>query len=217
EEHDKYWNGPQGFNNYNLGLVNGDPALGAFNLSAFPGANAAQLTEAQNLYATLVGRISSVSGQYGVDPKTKKYIQTPGSDFNLNERMRSWGLFAQDSWRLKTSLTVNLGLRWDFVGDNYDLQGAYHNAAPSDVFGPSGVGMLFRPGVLGGNMDPVIRANPHAYNGWNNTPQPQVGIAWRPDYKSGFLGKVLSDKTVIRTGFSLRRYTEPQQYYWNQA
>src|SRR5262249_10534427 len=89
--------------------------------------------------------------------------------------------------------------------------------APSDVFGPSGVGMLFRPGVLGGNMDPVIRANPHAYNGWNNTPQPQVGIAWKPDYKNGILGKVLSDRTVIRTGFSLRRYTEPQQYYWNQA
>jgi hypothetical protein len=217
QEHDKYWNAPQGFPNYNLGLVTGDPALGAFTLGAFPGANTSQLTEAENLYATLVGRISSVGGQFGVDPKTKQYNQTPGSDYNLNELLRSYGLFLQDSWRVNARLTLNAGLRWDFVGDNYDLSGAYHNAQPTDIYGPSGVGMIFRPGVLNGNFDPNITARPHAYNGWNVTPQPQVGLAWRPGFKDGFIGKALADKTVIRAGFSLRKYTEPQQYFWNQA
>jgi hypothetical protein len=217
QEHDKYWNAPQGFPNYSLGLVTGDPALGPFTLSAFPGANTSQLTSAENLYATLVGRISSVGGQFGADPKTNQYVQKPGSDFNLNELLRSAGLFVQDSWHVNSSLTVNLGLRWDFVGDNYDLQGAYHNAQPQDVYGPSGVGMLFQPGVLNGDFSPNITARSHAYNGWKVTPQPQVGLAWKPSFKDGILGKTLADKTVIRTGFSLKRYTEPQQYFWNQA
>ncbi len=217
QEHDRYWNAPQGFPNINLGLANGDPALGAFSLSALPGGNSTQLGEAEQLYALLVGRISSVSGQYGVDPASKKYIQTPGSDYNLNELLRSWGLFAQDSWHVNSNLTVNLGLRWDFTGDNYDLTGGYHNAQPQDVFGPSGVWNLFHPGSLPGDMNPVITANPHAYHGWKVSPQPQVGIAYKPDFTNGALGKVFSNKTVIRSGFSLRRFTEPQQYFWDEA
>ena len=217
QEHDKYWNAPQGFPNYSLGLVTGDPALGPFSLGAFPGANSSQLGEAEQLYAVLTGRISSVGGQFGADPKTNSYNQQRGSDFNLNELLRSGGVFAQDSWRVSSNLTVNLGLRWDFVGDNYDLQGAYHNAQPQDIYGPSGVGTLFQPGVLNGDFNPNITARAHAYNGWYKTPQPQAGLAWNPDVKNGILGKLMGNKTVIRTGFSLRRYTEPQQYFWNQA
>ncbi len=191
QEHDKYWNAPAGITGYNLGLANGDPALGAFTASVLPASNSSQLAEAEQLYALLVGRISSVSGQFGLDPKTKQYRQEPGSNYNLNELVRSWGLFAQDAWHLTPTLTVNLGLRWDFTGDNHDLSGAYHSALPKDVWGPSGIGNLFRPGQLGGEMNPTIVARPHAYNGWNVSPQPQVGIAWRPNFKDGLLGKVV--------------------------
>lgn len=97
------------------------------------------------------------------------------------------------------------------------MTGAYHSALPKDVYGPSGVGNLFHPGQLGGEMNPTIVGRSHAYHGWNVSPQPQVGIAWRPDYKSGLLGKVLGEHTVIRAGFAVRRFTEPQQYFWNQA
>jgi hypothetical protein len=217
QEHDRYWNAPQGYPNYDLGLANGDPALGAFTASALPASNTTQLNEAEQLYAVLVGRISGVSGQYGVDPKTKQYIQQPGSDYNLNELLRSGGVFAQDTWHASQSLTVNLGLRWDFTGDNYDLTGGYHNAQPKDIYGPSGVGNLFQPGRLGGEMNPTIVANAHAYHGWRVSPQPQVGLAWKPNFKDGLLGKTFGDRTVIRTGFSLRRFTEPQQYFWDEA
>jgi hypothetical protein len=97
QEHDLYWNAPAGIVGYNLGLANGDPALGAFTASALPASNSSQLGEAEQLYAILVGRISSVRGQYGLDPNTGKYNQQPGSTYNLNELVRSWGLFAQDS------------------------------------------------------------------------------------------------------------------------
>jgi hypothetical protein len=108
-------------------------------------------------------------------------------------------------------------LRWDFTGDDHDLTGAYHNATPSDIYGPSGVGNLFQPGSLNGNMNPVLAARAHAYSGWNVSPQPMAGFAWRPDYKTGLLGKLAGDHTVIRGGFSMRRFTDSTQYVWNMA
>ena len=189
QEHDKYWNAPAGITGYNLGLANGDPALGAFTASVLPASNSSQLAEAEQLYALLVGRISSVSGQFGLDPKTKQYRQEPGSNYNLNELLRSWGLFAQDAWHLTPTLTVNLGLRWDFTGDNYDLTGAYHNALPKDVWGPSGIGNLFRPGQLGGEMNPTIVARPHAYNGWKVSPAAAGGHRLEAEFQGWPAGK----------------------------
>jgi len=130
---------------------------------------AAQLAQAEQLYAVLAGRIANVGDNgegFGLDLKTKTYNHHQGSTYNLDERFRAWGLFAQDSWRVKPSLTVNFGLRWDFTGDDYDLTGAYHNATPADIYGPSGVGNVFKPGTLSGTTDPVLSQNAHAYAGY---------------------------------------------------
>src|SRR5204862_2981325 len=43
---------------------------------------------------------------------------------------------------------------------------------------------------------------------WYVAPQPAIGFAWSPHALKN---------TVVRGGFSLRRFTEPQQYFWNQA
>ncbi len=220
-EQDHYYNAPAGWPNFNLGLANEDPALAAFSNSGgsatLPGASSAQLSEAEQLYAVLTGRLSGVNGQYGVDPSSKQYIQKPGSQYNLDELIGAFGLFAQDSWRVRPNLTVNYGLRWDFTGDNHDLTNEYSGATPQAIYGPTPVGDLFAPGVLGGDMNPVLVARPHQYNGWYVSPQPSIGLAWSPDFKEGILGKLAGGKTVIRTGYSLRRFTEPQQYFWNQA
>ena len=224
QEHDFYWNAPGAIPAYSLGLATGDPAFGAFTNSGstptLPGANSTQLNEAEQLYAILTGRLNGVGDNgegFGLNLQTKTYNHTQGSTYNLNEMFRAWGLFAQDSWRLTPNLTINAGLRWDFTGDDYDLTGAYHNATPSDIYGPSGVGNVFQPGNLPGNNNPVLTARAHAYDGWKVTPQPSAGFAWRPDYKDGFLGKVVGDHTVLRGGFSMRRFTESQQYVWNMA
>jgi hypothetical protein len=224
QEQDHYWNAPGAIPAFSLGLADGDPALNAFTNSGtsptLPGATSAQLAQAKQLYAVLTGRISGVGDNgegFGLNPKTKEYNHTQGSTYNLNERFRAWGLFAQDSWRVTPHLTINLGLRWDFTGDDHDLTGAYHNVSPEDIYGPSGVGKLFQPGSLTGSMNPVIAQRAHAYNGWYVTPQPMAGFAWRPEYKDGVLGKLLGEHTVLRGGFSLRRFTDSTQYVWNMA
>lgn len=219
-EQNHYYNGVLGFPGVNLGLANGDPALGAFSSGAtgtVPNSSGTDLSEAQELYAVLAGRISSVAGSYAYSQKSQSYCPCIGT-YNLNELQKAFGLFAQDSFRIRPTLTLNYGLRWDFTWPDYDLTGAYHSAAPDAVWGPSGINNLFNPGSLKGTMNPILTQNSSPAKPWYVTPQPALGIAWAPRGGDGPLGGFLGrEKTVIRAGFSLRRFTEPQQYFWNQA
>lgn len=218
-EQDHYWNPPDGIPNVGLGLSNGDPALNAF--ASYFG-TAGDATEAENLYATLVGRINSISpvgSGFAYDPKTGKYLTGQhGPTYNLDELQKSWGLYGQDSFHVTPHLTVNYGLRWDFTGDDHDLTNAYFGAGPAQIYGPSGIGNVFKPGTLTGNPNPTYVAQGHQYNAWNVTPQPMVGLAWNPNYSSGLLGSLFKNgSTVIRAGFDVKRFTEPYQYFWNSA
>jgi hypothetical protein len=225
-EQNHYYNGVLGFPGLQLGqsngsgLVNGDPALGAFSNGpggTVPNASGTDFAEAQALYSVLVGRVAAAGGSFAYDKKSDSYCQCIGT-YNLNELQKAFGLFFQDSYRIRPNLTLNYGLRWDFTWPDYDLTGAYHSAAPEAVWGPSGINNLFNPGVLNGTMNPILTQNSSPAKPWYVTPQPALGIAWNPHGGDGTFGKLLGgDKTVIRAGFSLRRFTEPQQYFWNQA
>ncbi len=219
-EYDRYWNPPEGIAEISLGLAEGDAALSALtNAGAYqplPLASTSQQAEARSLYALLTGRISNVFGRYAYDPKTDSYKKGVSS-YNLAELSKALGLFFQDSWRYRPDLTINYGLRWDLTGANVDLTGAYHNLDESSLYGPSGQGNLFKPGTLGGNMNPTFQARGNAYNAWKVSPQPSMGIAWNPRFQDGILKKLVGEDTVIRAGFSLRKFTVPYQYYWNNA
>ena len=218
QELDHYYNGVQGFPVVNLGVTSADPAYNAI-ASGLPNASSTQLAQAEQLYAILTGRISGVNGEYAYLPSAGGYGTGQLTAYNLDELQRAWALYFQDSYRIRPNLTLNYGLRWDFTGADRDLTGFYHNADPAAVFGPSGVNNLFNPGSLTGDMNPQIAARPAAYNNWNKSPQPAFGIAWSPRGGDGWLGRLLggADKTVIRAGISLKKFTEPQQYFWNQA
>jgi hypothetical protein len=226
-EQDHYWNAPAGFNNYSLGLATGDPALNVFtgatptnpDAGTLPGATSANLSEAEQLYAVLTGRIAGVSGESPFNIKAQQYNK-PGQigEYPLDELSRAFGIFAEDSWKVRPSLTLNYGLRWDFTGAQHDLTGLYHSASISSIYGPSGVGNLFHPGTLGGNLNPSLTASTNPYNPWRVTPQPSIGFAWNPRISDGPLKSLLGDgKTVVRAGFALRRFTEPYQYFWDNA
>jgi hypothetical protein len=214
-EHDHYWNGAGGEPNYNYGIVGQDPLSAVFT-TALANAPTTQRTQAMNLYAQLTQRISSVNIGVGrpVDEKTKQY--KPYGAYNLNELVGAVGFWAQDRWRIKPNLTVNYGLRWDWVGDNYAVNGLY-SAPPSlgDLWGPTPVGQPFKPGTLGGVANPVFQAQQHAYEPNTKNFSPAIALAWSPNFSGGILEKLFGkDKTVIRTGYSLRYYTEGAQNFW---
>lgn len=225
-EQDHYYNAPAGFQFAYMGIDPNDPAAGVFTNyfnSNYPDASAADLLHAENMYATLVGRINSVNPNgagFPLDPKTKQYENHVGAYF-LDELQHNTGLFIQDSWKTTRHLTINAGLRWDFNSPSKDLTVGYHSADNVGIYGPSGVGNLFHPGVLTSDpngLNPVYRTRDSVYNGWYVTPQPMLGISWNPSKSEGFLGSLLGDgSSVIRAGFSLRRMTEPYQFFWNSA
>jgi hypothetical protein len=233
-EVNKYWDPPEGFTNISLGLVEGDPARDvltkeALRAAAGPGAplpTDAEWANARQLYAMLSGRISNFSGRHAYLPSTGSYAtgSTPNPEgvaySTLYELLKSWGLFVQDSYKFKPNLTINAGLRWDFVSPNKDLTGKYHSLTPQDLFGPTGVDDLFNPGPqsLTGTLDPVFTAREAAYGHWNFTPQPAVGIAWTPRSEASAVEKWLGgDRSVLRASWSLRRFTMPQQFVWDYA
>jgi Carboxypeptidase regulatory-like domain len=215
-EQNHYYNPAAGYPIANFGLANGDPAQGAFTIGAggtLPGASTGQQAQAEQLYAILVGRISGIQGGGGGYPfitQANNYVQTVGR-YNLDELTGGEGLFFQDSYRIRPNLTLNFGLRWDFTSADKDLSKLYHSASPAAVFGPSGIGNLFNPGSFTSDpngLNPMLTQNPNPYNSWNVAPQPAFGFAWNPKSRGTL---------VIRGGFSLRKFTEPQQYVWNQA
>ncbi len=212
-EQDHYYNPPVGFTQYSLGTVSGDTAVtSAINQSTIAAATGVkptqgQVSAARALYATLTGRISGAYGQTTYEKSTNSYSKPEQpTKYDLDELTSALGLFVQDSWKVTPRLTLNYGLRWDFVGDDYDLTGAYHSSSVQAIYGPTPVGALFQPGTLGGDMNPEYTTQPKAYNPWKLTPQPAFGFAYS-----------LNDKTVIRGGYALRRYTEPSQYFWDNS
>jgi hypothetical protein len=223
-EQDHYWNAPSGIAFTNLGLVTGDPALNPIaNALAAAGASTAQQTEGEQIYAILTGDIGASNGPavrtaFALNPQTKQYDTNSTKPFVLDELQKAWGLFFQDSWRIKPNFTLNYGLRWDFTGDDHDLKNAYESVGLDGVWGPSGAGNEFKPGVLTGNQDPLFVARGHQYNAWNVSPQPQIGFAWSPAFTDGLMGKLTAQgQTVVRAGFAFRKYTEPYQFFWDAA
>jgi hypothetical protein len=219
-EQDHYWNAPAGFANFGLGIASGDPAANMFtpgNLGLDP-SDSYDLSRVKQLYAILAGRISSLGGEVPVNLKTQQYASTCCSAFNLDELSYASGLFVQDSWRLKPNFTLNYGLAWNFTTPQHDLTGAYHSVDINSMYGPSGIGNLFNPGVFRGTDYPVYTANGSPYRGWYKTPQPSIGIAWNPQFNEGFLGKLSGGgNTVIRAGFAIKDSIEPYQYFWDYA
>lgn len=99
--------------------------------------------------------------------------------FDVDQRLRMFGLYAQDDWKVTRKLTVNLGLRWDFAP--YALEGKNQQAN----FDPAGAGSLIQ--ATGASLGSRALVNPN----WKNW-GPRVGIAYSPDHK-----------TVFRTGYGI--------------
>jgi len=110
------------------------------------------------------------------------------------------GIFAQDSWRARSNLTLNYGLRWDRIEPWYEKNNGISTFEPgqqSVVFPGAPAGILFPgdPGV------PRTLAPPG-----NLDFAPRIGLAYSPSAaQDTLLGKILGSagKTSIRAGFGM--------------
>jgi hypothetical protein len=196
-----------------LGVDAADPIASVLNATNIPAVRSSDLPTALSLYAILTGRLSGISSTRAVDEKSHQYQDF--APFVRREVMTTWGLYFQDSWRVKPTLTLNYGLRWEFTGDNHNTNGIFSSPPPADLIGVSA--RPFTPGVLDGVQNPQIQVRPHVYSRDYVNPGPNFGFAWNPNAKGGVLGKLLGDrKTVVRGSFSLTYYQEgllPIEWY----
>jgi len=122
----------------------------------------------------------------------------------LDSRSKYFGAYVQDSWRVKSSLTLNLGLRWEFSQPWYDTQGKIETVLPQNVV--SGKASSLYPGAPLGLVvpgDPGVPSTlaPTRYNDFS----PRVGLAYSPAVRGGFLSKLTGGpgKMSIRAGFGI--------------
>ena len=103
------------------------------------------------------------------------------------ETVKNFALFAQDDWKVTQTLTLNLGLRWEYEGGITDRFNAISNFDPNvktSVNGVNLIGGLAYPGVNGlsrGHRDAEC-----------TNFQPRIGFAWQ-----------FMPKTVVRGGYGI--------------
>lgn len=111
--------------------------------------------------------------------------------------------YVQDDWKITKRLTLNLGLRYDFIGPLYDTQDRVGNFDPSrlDTIARENAG----PGVLNGFVLPAsanfgaIQGTPGVSNStlYSDSPRnfaPRIGLAWDPKGDG---------KTAVRAGYGI--------------
>jgi len=176
--------------------------------ATMPGATTGQLGDARALYAVMIGRVLSYT--------TTAYLDTTSGIYGENgpsmrkAEQRTYGLFFQDSWKIKPNFTVNYGVRWQpqtgFIAKSF---GNYTKLEKYEqLFGTSGPGSLFRPGATGGSAPRVtpLEIGEKAYPDDYNNLAPTVGVVWSPNFgEKGFLRTLFgkSGQSVFRGGYSV--------------
>jgi Carboxypeptidase regulatory-like domain len=120
---------------------------------------------------------------------------------NRHYRAKQIGMFAQDSWKLLSNLTVTAGLRWDWDGPLYEKNGLLTNFDPQAYSFDLATDTVNNIGlVVAGNNKQFCAtkasfcSNDSTLNGRQWLFQPRIGAAWSPKFLK---------HTVIRAGFGL--------------
>ncbi len=161
-------------------------------------------------YYDLTGALGSISQSFNVTSPTSGYV--PGAPATAPIRQRDLGLYWQDQWRARRNLTLNYGLRWEFIGVPHVTNGLV--LTPTNgidgLFGISGRNNLFNPGVLKGTAPTLLdfggadKGRPYYKNDWNNF-APFIGLAYSPRFARGPLRWLFGEagRSAIRGGFSI--------------
>jgi hypothetical protein len=126
------------------------------------------------------------------------------TQYSPNYISRSIGIYANDSWKVSSRLTMTLGLRWDGFPHAYEEKNRV-SSFYVNLYQPSQAPAVDKAGHLGPNSAGILNlTNGLGLAGQNGIPrglvdnhwnlfEPRIGIAWRPK----------GDDTVFRIGYGI--------------
>ena len=128
---------------------------------------------------------SAQPGSPGDRPSASTTPRTPGLRLRVQSAVhnRVPSVYAQDSWRATSRVTLNVGVRWDgqyFIGPAGDVAQSF-----TDQWQPR-IGLIYGLGARGPRsswvLRAILRANPaDAPSGYYGNPQPLVVLEYRHD------------------------------------
>ncbi|HVG20397.1 MAG TPA: carboxypeptidase-like regulatory domain-containing protein [Blastocatellia bacterium] len=196
----------------NIGVNSANPdGLSIANFPNLPAgaAGTAIFNRARSIYRNLVGSLASAQQTFNVTSPDSGFV--PGATRGRRFKYNDVSLYFQDQWRMRRNFTFNYGMRWEYLGvpslpDGLGLQVTNFE----DIFGISGPGNLFNPGVTKGKASATLdfvsgdTGRPLYKKDWNNL-APFVGFAWTPSFNSGPLNWVFGSagRSVMRGGYSI--------------
>jgi len=158
-------------------------------------------------YAFALGRIASVNSTFNNAHDLSPLPQ--GTGHTRNYRYYETEIYLQDTWKMRSDLSLNYGLRWQYYSVPYEVNGfetvpnidfasMYRLRATAAAAGISGDDAVSTVQYnFGGKAN---HAPGYFHPDWHDF-APRLGLAYNPAATSGFLGKLLGNrKTVIRGG-----------------
>ena len=171
-KHTLRWGGD--FRRIELNTMTDSNARGSF---IFTGLNTADIVNGTPVHGTgfdfadfLLGLPQQTSVQFGAN--------------NYHFRGNSWDLYGQDEWRVRGNLTLNLGLRYEYVSPLTEINGMIANLDVAPGFTAVVPVLPNQVGAFTGRF-PASLVNPYRLGF-----APRVGIAWKP-----------LQKTIVRAGY----------------
>ena len=153
------------------------------------------------------------------------FTYTQGAAQGENIRSTSLYLFAQDSWKIKSNITLNYGLRWELNTPYIDTQNRIQTFHPGQVttqypcwLSAASAAALGVPAGDCGENTPNNAYFPLGlvFPGDKGVPQgltstyykafaPRIGLAWSPGWTDGWLAKLTGGpgKSTIRGGYGI--------------
>jgi Carboxypeptidase regulatory-like domain len=177
-------------------------------VSGIAGLVSANQTLMTSMLTDLTGSLSSITEGFGVaNGKNPAWIVYPG---RRAWRQRDAMTFIKDDFKIASNLTLNIGVRWDWVGVPWDAWGRTPEPVGglSGLFGVSGTNFanaMWSPGASAGSLTQIQTVGPNSanpnqqlYKDYYKGFEPAVGLSWAIPYFG-------ANKTVLRAGWSFTR------------
>ena len=183
-------------------------------IDTFPGVDSSFSNAYDFPLIGMLGMVSEVNAQYNyiVNPDHTGTELAQGAPVKRHWDSDEYDFYMQDSWKLRSNLTVNYGLRYELMSPVWEANGqqaaptiplgAWFNQRAEDML--KGIPSNASPNISYNLAGPKYGTS--GYYGWQTKNfAPRVSFAWSPQPNNGFLQKLVGGvgHSVVRAVFGM--------------